>query len=255
MSAHDDSLAAAVAAGALAAEERHRALLQSIVDVARAIFRARASSIFLHDETTDELVFEAVAGEGEETLIGQRFPSSTGIAGWVLVMRQPLVLDDVAADPRFARDVAQATGYVPKGLMAAPLLHEERALGVLSVLDRPAARRVQPRRARPAGPVRPPGRDRARPPRQRPPCRSHPGRPGRPPAGRGRPRPRRGRARRDAGGRRRSPARRPDRRVARALSRAPPGPSEPRPSDRTCAPARALASQRRWTRAAGAGVG
>ena len=52
-------------------------------------------------------------------------------------MRQPLVLEDVAADPRFARDVAQATGYVPKGLMAAPLLHEERALGVLSVLDRP----------------------------------------------------------------------------------------------------------------------
>ncbi len=137
MSAHDESLAAAVAAGALAAEERHRALLQSIVDVARAIFRARASSIFLYDEESDELVFEAVAGEGSDTLVGQRFPSSTGIAGWVLVMRQPLVLEDVAADPRFARDVAKATGYVPKGLMSAPLLHEERALGVLSVLDRP----------------------------------------------------------------------------------------------------------------------
>jgi GAF domain-containing protein len=64
-------------------------------------------------------------------------PSSTGIAGWVLVTRQPLVLEDVSGDPRFARDVAESTGYVPRGLMAVPLLHEERALGVLQVLDRP----------------------------------------------------------------------------------------------------------------------
>jgi GAF domain-containing protein len=43
----------------------------------------------------------------------------------------------VTADPRFARDFAESTGYVPKGLMAVPLLSEERALGVLEVLDRP----------------------------------------------------------------------------------------------------------------------
>ncbi|HYX88842.1 MAG TPA: GAF domain-containing protein, partial [Gaiellaceae bacterium] len=97
----------------------------------------RASSIFLLDEDTDELVFAAVAGEGEDTLVGRRFPSSTGIAGWVLVTRQPLVLEDVGEDPRFARDVAEQTGYVPRGLMAVPLLHGERALGVLEVLDRP----------------------------------------------------------------------------------------------------------------------
>src|SRR5439155_21744653 len=47
------------------------------------------------------------------------------------------VLDDVQNDPRFARDVAEKTGYVPRGLMAVPLLNEERALGVLQVLDRP----------------------------------------------------------------------------------------------------------------------
>ncbi|HEY6029628.1 MAG TPA: GAF domain-containing protein [Gaiellaceae bacterium] len=134
-------LEAAVAAGVLAAEEEHRRLLQSIVEVARAIFRARASSIFLLDEEADELVFEAVAGEGSEGLVGTRIPSSTGIAGWVLVTRQPLVLDDVQSDPRFARDVAEKTGYVPNGLMAVPLLAEERALGVLQVLDRPQSSR------------------------------------------------------------------------------------------------------------------
>jgi GAF domain-containing protein len=134
----NDELRSAVAAGVLGAEKDYRELLKSIVEVARAIFRAKASSIFLLDEATDELVFEAVAGEGSESLIGRRFPSSTGIAGFVLVSRQPLVIEDVLEDPRFSRETAESTGFVPKGLMAVPLLHEERALGVLEVLDRPS---------------------------------------------------------------------------------------------------------------------
>ena len=125
----------AAAAGIMPAEHQHRALLQSIVETARAIFGAGAASIFLHDEETDELVFEAVAGESAGELVGTRIPSGTGIAGWVLVTRQPLVLSDLESDPRFARDVAERTGYVPKALMAAPLLYEESALGVLQVLD------------------------------------------------------------------------------------------------------------------------
>jgi GAF domain-containing protein len=129
-------LNAAVAAGVLGAEEAYRALLSATVEVARAIFHAKASSVLLLDEETDELVFEAVAGAGAGELIGVRFPSSTGVAGWVLVTRQPLVIDDVTADTRFSRETAQSTGYVPNGLMAVPLLSEERALGVLEVLDR-----------------------------------------------------------------------------------------------------------------------
>src|SRR5205809_1208898 len=133
-----DELRAAVAAGVLGSEDQYRALLQSVVDVARAIFKAKASSILLLDTETDELVFEAAADEASENLIGKRFPSSTGIAGFVLVSRQPLVIEDVLADPRFSRETAESTGFVPKGLMAVPLLHEENALGVLEVLDRPS---------------------------------------------------------------------------------------------------------------------
>lgn len=130
-------LRAAVAAGVVGSEDSFRALLAAIVEVARSIFGARASSILLLDEKTEELVFEAVVGEGEDTLLGSRFPAGKGIAGWVLATRTPLVIEDVQQDPRFAKDVAEGTGYVPSGLMAAPLLHGERALGVLSVLDRP----------------------------------------------------------------------------------------------------------------------
>src|SRR6267378_3875383 len=78
--------------------------------------------------------FRAAVAAG---VIGSRIPSSTGIAGWTLVTRQPLVIEDLTQDPRHARDVAEKTGYVPKGLMSVPLLFDERVLGVLQVLDRP----------------------------------------------------------------------------------------------------------------------
>jgi len=130
-------LRAAVAAGVFAAEDAYRSLLRATVEVARAIFHAKAASVFLLDEAMEELVFEAVAGEGADTLVGQRFPADTGVAGWVLVTRQAIVVDDLTADTRFSREAAESTGFVPKGLMAVPLLAEDKALGVLEVLDRP----------------------------------------------------------------------------------------------------------------------
>jgi GAF domain-containing protein len=131
-------LRSAVAAGVLGAEEAHRQLLQATVEVARGIFSAKAATVFLYDDQTDELVFEAVAGMGAETLLGNRIPSSTGIAGWVLVTRQPLVLEDVTEDPRWGgQEIAERTGYAPNGLMAVPLIHDEDSVGVLQVLDRP----------------------------------------------------------------------------------------------------------------------
>jgi GAF domain-containing protein len=131
-------LRAGVAAGVLGSEEAHRRLLQATVEVARGIFSAKAATIFLYDDQSDELVFEAVTGIGAETLLGERIPSSTGIAGWVLVTRQPLVLEDVTQDPRWGgREIAERTSYTPKGLMAVPLIHEEDSVGVLQVLDRP----------------------------------------------------------------------------------------------------------------------
>lgn len=133
-------LRAAVAAAALGAEEGHAEVLDGIVRTARAIFGARAASVMLLDEPAGELVFRAVAGEGEAELVGRRLPAREGVAGFTLISRQPLVLDDVSQDPRFSRQAAESTGYVPRGLMSVPLLRGERAIGVLQVLDRRAGR-------------------------------------------------------------------------------------------------------------------
>jgi GAF domain-containing protein len=110
-------------------------LLQSVVDVARAIFGAQASSIFLLDEAADELVFQSVSGQGEHELVGRRLPATSGIAGWVVSSGEPMVVNDLADNPTFDRDLARSTRYVPESLMAAPLLHGGRILGVLEVLD------------------------------------------------------------------------------------------------------------------------
>ncbi|MCU1684441.1 MAG: histidine kinase [Amycolatopsis sp.] len=111
-----------------------RGLLQSIVNVARAIFGAAASSIFLLDGQTGELVFQAVAGEGEGFLVGTRIPAR-GIAGWVLGSGEAMVVEDLRSNESFARDLAAGTGYLPQALMAVPLIDAEDVLGVLEVLD------------------------------------------------------------------------------------------------------------------------
>lgn len=131
-------LVAAVSAAVLQPDRLRRRLLQSIVVTARAIYAAQAASILLIDEATGELVFEAIAGQGESSLVGRRFPATRGIAGWVAAAREPVVVRGVTGNPGFARDVAESTGYVPETLMAAPLEVEDQALGVLEVLD-PAA--------------------------------------------------------------------------------------------------------------------
>jgi len=136
MTSQRDTVALALSSS----QAQQHLLLQSVVDVARAIFDAQASSIFLLDETERFLVFQAVSGAGSDTLIGRRFPVDQGVAGWVLGSREPLAIDDLSTSPWFAKSFAESTGYVPRTLLASPLLHDDHAVGVLEVLDHRAER-------------------------------------------------------------------------------------------------------------------
>ena len=131
----EDPRRVARAAGRLGDQVERRELLQAIVDTARAIFQAEAASVLLLDESSRELVFEAVSGQGAKELVGHRLPARTGIAGSVLMTSEPIVVEDVSRDARFAKEAAESTGYVPSALMAAPLLAGDEPLGVLEVLD------------------------------------------------------------------------------------------------------------------------
>jgi len=109
-------------------------LVRSITDVARRTFAAQASSIAILDEGADELVFYVASG-GSDEVVGRRIPVGHGIAGWVVSSGQALAITEVSRDPRFAHEVAESFGYVPKAILAMPLETDRRLLGVIEVLD------------------------------------------------------------------------------------------------------------------------
>lgn len=130
-------LIAAADATAVALEPSgHDALLQAVVDAARELFGAAACSLALVDEDADEIVYRVASGRGAESVVGLRLPLGRGVAGWVVASGMPIAIDDVTADPRFGKDIAEQTGYVPRAILATPLETDQDVLGVLSVLDR-----------------------------------------------------------------------------------------------------------------------
>ena len=49
---------------------------------------------------------------------------------------QAIALSDVASNPRFGRTVAEKTAYVPRSIVAVPLVDDHGTIGVLEVLDK-----------------------------------------------------------------------------------------------------------------------
>ncbi len=111
-------------------------LLQSIVDATARLFDAEAASIALFEPDPDRLEFRVAAGEKGAGAVGLTVPPTQGIVGFVYSTGQALSLSDVGNDPRFNRDAAEQTGYVPRSIAAAPLLDEHGTVGVLQVLDK-----------------------------------------------------------------------------------------------------------------------
>lgn len=99
------------------------------------LFGAAASSVALADLDAGTLRYVASHGQGERAIVGVSMPVRRGIGGWVVTSGTALAVADVEQDQRFARDVAEATSYVPRTILAAPIHGDEDALGVVTVLD------------------------------------------------------------------------------------------------------------------------
>lgn len=113
-------------------------LLTAVARTATVVLEAQAASIALHRAAEDRLVFVAAAGPAAGDVVGLGIDASAGIAGYAFATGQPLAIADVTADPRFDRTIAEATGYVPRSLLATPLTDDQGTIGVLEVLDRHA---------------------------------------------------------------------------------------------------------------------
>ncbi len=102
----------------------------------RGLFDAAACSVALVEPDGESLRFAASDGAGAALITGVQLPIGKGIAGWVVMSGQGIALGDVQGDSRFAREVAEATKYVPDSILAVPLMDDQGSvLGVLEVLD------------------------------------------------------------------------------------------------------------------------
>jgi len=110
--------------------------VQEIVAQVRTVFGAAACSFAQVEADGASLRFVAADGAGSDAIVGVSLPLSRGIAGWVAMSGEPIRIANVASDSRFARDVAESTDYVPRDLVAAPVVDDTgETVGVLEVLD------------------------------------------------------------------------------------------------------------------------
>lgn len=112
------------------------AVLRSVVEAAVALFEAEAASVALYEPARNLLVFRVAAGAQGQGVVGLEIAPDHGLVGYVFSSGQALAIADVRADPRFGRSFAEQTEYVPRSIVAVPLLDERGTLGVLEVLDK-----------------------------------------------------------------------------------------------------------------------
>jgi hypothetical protein len=112
------------------------AVLRSIVEAAVLLFEAEAASLALFDASRNLLVFRVAAGAQGQGVVGLEIPPDRGLVGYVFSTGQALAISDVARDPRFGRSFAEQTQYVPRSIVAVPLVDDRGTIGVLEVLDK-----------------------------------------------------------------------------------------------------------------------
>jgi sigma-B regulation protein RsbU (phosphoserine phosphatase) len=115
-------------------------MIQTVLYSAKRVIRAESASLFLVDEKTGELYFEIIAGNKKD-LKGFRIPRGQGIAGITAATKKSLIVNDAQNDARVFRQVDQVSREITRNILAAPLLIEGEAIGVIEVIntiDRPA---------------------------------------------------------------------------------------------------------------------
>lgn len=110
-------------------------LLTSIMEAAKTMMDAEASSLFLLDTEKKELEISIPTGEASGRITGFRIPMNQGIAGWVATHNEPLLVSDVSVDPRFGGDVP-GSGFITRNLLCVPMKNADgKLIGVLQAIN------------------------------------------------------------------------------------------------------------------------
>lgn len=120
----------------LTAELDLDALLKKILSAAMQVSHSTAGSLFLYDDATHELVFKVIVGGGGDALLETRIPADRGIAGQSFTEQHPVLVENAETDPHYFSAPAVSVGLFVRQLLAVPLLHQARSIGVLEVMNR-----------------------------------------------------------------------------------------------------------------------
>ena len=119
---------------AISTELKLEPLLRKIISVTTDILDADRSTLFLHDDKTDELWSQVAEGEGMKEI---RFPASAGLACSCFRSGEPINIPDAYAEPRFNQEVDRMTGYRTRNLLCMPVVNKVgTAIGVTQVLNK-----------------------------------------------------------------------------------------------------------------------
>jgi len=110
-------------------------VFEQVTRQSASVMNAEAASLLVLDESGRELIFQTALGPAAEALRGVRMPSDEGIAGQVLRTGRAVRVDDVKANRNFFQHIDDKTKMQTRSLVAAPLVHQGRALGVVEVLN------------------------------------------------------------------------------------------------------------------------
>jgi signal transduction histidine kinase len=119
-------------------------LLNDIVRAAADVTRAEAASILLYDDTARQLYFQVATNIDEPTMRGLIVPLDKSIAGWIVLNRKSVRIDDAHKDDRHFSEVEQTIGYSTHSLLGIPLITKNKVVGVLEVLNKKKGRFTDP---------------------------------------------------------------------------------------------------------------
>ena len=104
-------------------------ILSLIIDKARGLLNAEASSLFLLDEKNEQLILHLSRDVHKTNLPPLRIPADTGIIGHVVRTGEIVSTNDVSQDQRHYKGIDHISGVTTKSLLAVPLKIPNVVLG------------------------------------------------------------------------------------------------------------------------------
>lgn len=100
------------------------------------IFAPSYWSLLLRNPKTGDLKFEIVVGSGVEQMQGKTLPCGQGIVGWIAEHGEPLIVEDVSRDKRFASDMDRQNHFKTESIIGVPLKNKKRVFGVMELINK-----------------------------------------------------------------------------------------------------------------------